>query len=134
MLTEEIKYAVRDLDCNKSCGIDAEQLKYFSKCILPLLSMCFIGTLVHGIISSTTIYVILVPIIKYKTGKINSKDNYRIITLTSVISNVFNTILLGRMDNICQPMTISLKESWQLHVIRCIANTVFLNKFMKQKS
>ena len=98
-----MKYAARDLDCNKSCGLDgtdAEQLKYFSECILPLLSMCFIGMLVHGILSSTTIYVILVPIIKYKTGKINSRNNYRIITLTSFISNVFDTILLGRMENI----------------------------------
>ena len=72
VLPEEVKDAIRNLDCSKSCGLDgvyAEHLKYCSECILPLLSMCFTGLLVHGILASSMISVILVPITKYKTGK-----------------------------------------------------------------
>ena len=44
MLPEEVKYTISDLDCNKSCdldGSDVDHLRYCSKHILPLLSMCF---------------------------------------------------------------------------------------------
>ena len=44
MLPEEVKYAIRNFDCNKSCGLDGtdvDHLKYCSEHILSLLSMCF---------------------------------------------------------------------------------------------
>ena len=40
VLPEEVKDAIRNLDCSKSCGLEgvyAEHLKYCSECILPLL-------------------------------------------------------------------------------------------------
>ena len=43
--------------------------------------------------------VVLISIIKDKTGKINSKDNYRPIALASVISKVLEIILLDRLSN-----------------------------------
>ena len=52
--------------------IYAEHLTYCSKHILPLLSMCFTTLLVHGILPNAMISVILVPIIKDKTGKITT--------------------------------------------------------------
>ena len=88
VLHEEVKDSIRYFDCSKSCGldgVDAEHLKYSSEHRLPLLSMCFIGLLVHGILPSSMISVILVPVIKDKTGKIDSKDNYRPIELASVV-------------------------------------------------
>ncbi len=44
------------------------------------------------------ISVILVPVIKDKTGKINCNDNYRPIALASVLSKVLETILLSRIE------------------------------------
>ena len=44
MLPEEVKYAIRDLDCNKRCGLDGTDVDHLKNCIkhiLPLLSMCF---------------------------------------------------------------------------------------------
>ena len=76
----------------------AEYLKYFCDRILPLLSMGFTGMLVHGILPNAMISVILVPIIKDKTGKIKSKDNYRVIALVSIMSKIKKKILLNRMD------------------------------------
>ena len=44
------------------------------------------------------ISVILVPVIKDKTSKINSKDNYRPIALASVLSKVLEYIILDRIE------------------------------------
>ncbi len=89
------------LDCNKSSGadqIDAEHLKNASLRIVLLLSMCITGLLIHAILPNNMISVILVPVIKDKTGKINCNDNYRPIALASVLSKVLETILLSRLE------------------------------------
>ena len=43
---------------------------------------------------------ILVPIIKDKTGNASSKANYRPIALTSVLSKVFETALLSKLESV----------------------------------
>ena len=86
----------------------AEHLKYFCDRILPLLSMGFTGMLVHGILPNAMISVILVPIIKDKTGKINSKDNYRVIALVSIMSKIKKKSYSIEWMSFCQPITISL--------------------------
>ena len=56
--------------------------------------------LVHGFLSDKMMAVALVPIIKSKSGRIMSKDNYRPIALASIIrhiSKVLEKILLNRL-------------------------------------
>ncbi len=67
--------------------------------LLHLLAMCITGFLVHGFLPNNLISVILIPVIKDKTGKINSKANYYPIALASIISKVFENILLYRWDD-----------------------------------
>ena len=74
----EVKNAIKCLDINKTCGMDgiyAEHLKHCDKRIVPLLAMCITVFFVHGFLPSSLLSVVLVPIIKDKCGKINSKDN-----------------------------------------------------------
>jgi len=78
--------------------IFAEHLKNASLRLVPLLSMCITGFLVHGTLPENMISVILVPVIKDKAGKINSKANYRPIALASVLSKVLEIILLNRLE------------------------------------
>ena len=96
-----MKDAIRKLDCGKACGddaISAEHLKYASNRILPLLSMCFTSCFVHGWLPAKMISVILVPIIKDKTGKINCSSNYRPIALSSILSKVLETIIFNKLQ------------------------------------
>ena len=47
----EVINAIKELSDNKSCGLDgilAEHLKHCSDIMIPLLSKCFTGLLVHG--------------------------------------------------------------------------------------
>ena len=66
--------------------------------VVPLLAVCLKALLVHGVLPESMISVILVPVIKDKTGKINSKDNYRPIALASMLSKVLEYIILDRIE------------------------------------
>ena len=95
--------AINSLDMDKSCGLDgiyAEHLKYASDKLIPLLSLCFSGMFVHGILPNSLMSVVLVPIIKNKCGSINSKENYRPIALASIVSKVLERIILNRIENV----------------------------------
>ena len=94
---EEIEVAIKNLDKNKSCGLDgiyAEHLKYASVHLLDHLRHCFTSLLVHGVLPDSMPTVVLVPVIKDKAGNITSKDNYRPIALASIVSKVLETVYL----------------------------------------
>ena len=98
---EEVKNAINKLDLNKTCGDDkiyAEHLKYSSERILPLLSICITSMFSHGYLPSSMLSVVIVPIIKDKSGKISAKDNYRPIAIASILSKIIELIILDRIE------------------------------------
>ena len=98
--TADIYDTINTLD-NKACSIDcitAEHLKYASHKLFPLLSMYFNGCLVHGFLPNAIMYVMLVPVLKDKAGKLNSIDNYRPIALASILPKVLEKILLTKTE------------------------------------
>uniref|UniRef100_A0A8C6PWR0 Reverse transcriptase domain-containing protein n=1 Tax=Nothobranchius furzeri TaxID=105023 RepID=A0A8C6PWR0_NOTFU len=99
---DEVRLAIEKMSLNKACGPDqlsAEHMKYASCRAQVLLSLCFTGFLKHGILPDHMLSVLLVPIVKEKTGKISCIDNYRPIAMASVLSKVFEHILLERLQN-----------------------------------
>ena len=81
---DEVCHAIEKLAVNKVCGLDqitAEHLKYASHRISLLLVICFSGLLARGILPDSMLPVLLVPVIKDKTCKVSSIENYRPITL-----------------------------------------------------
>ena len=98
----EIENAIKKLVVNKSCGLDgiyAEHLKHCSRRIMPLLALCLSGLFVHVFLPDAMMSVVLIPIIKDKSGRINNKDNYRPIALASIMSKVVEIILLDRLSS-----------------------------------
>ena len=98
----DVARAIMKLDTNKSCGLDsiyAEHLKHASDRLSTLLAMCFTAMFIHGHLPDSMMSVVLIPIIKDKTGKINSRDNYRPIALASVVSKVLEIIMLDRLTD-----------------------------------
>ena len=95
----KVENAIKCLDINKTDGMDgvyAEHLKHCDKRIVPLLAMCITGFFVHGFLPSSllsVVSVVLVPIIKDKCSKINSKDNYRPIALASIVKKNWKHIV-----------------------------------------
>ena len=98
----DLKDGINKLAEGKSCGLDgiyAEHLKYCSINYKRLLARCMTSFLVHGFLPESLMSVILVPIIKDKSGKINSKDNYRPIAIASIMSKLLEKLLLERLNN-----------------------------------
>ena len=52
----------------------------------------------HGSLPDSMIANVLVPVIKSKTGRIMSKDNYRPIALASVVSEVVEIVIYNRIS------------------------------------
>ena len=99
---DEIEFAINKLTSGKSSGLDgvyAEHLKYSSNDYKTLLAKCFTSFLVHGFLPESLMSVVLVPIIKDKSGKINSKDNYKPIAIASTLSKLLEKIMLERLTN-----------------------------------
>ena len=91
----EIEDNINNLDMGKSCGLDgiyAEHLKYSSITYKSLIAKCMTSFLVHGHLPESPMSVILVPIIKDKSGKINNKDNYRPIAIASIMSKILENL------------------------------------------
>ena len=97
---DEVRYAIDKLKLNKACGQDqimAEHMKNASQRLPVLLAICFTGLIVHGILPESMLSVLLVPVVKNKTGKLTSIDNYRPIALASILSKVLEGILMDRL-------------------------------------
>ena len=63
-----------------------------------LLTICFSGLLAHGILPDSMLPVLLVPVIKEKTCKVSSLENYRPIALASILSKVLQQIIFDRLQ------------------------------------
>ena len=63
-----------------------------------MLSLCFNAFLIHGYLPSPMSDTILVPVVKNKGGDITDHNNYRPIVLASIVSKVFELILLHRCE------------------------------------
>ena len=102
IIPSQIEDAINKLVEGKSCGLDgiyAEHLKHCSVSYRPLIAECMTSMLVHGYLPDNLMSVVLVPIIKDKSGKINSIDNYRPIAIASVMSKVLEILLLERLSD-----------------------------------
>ena len=97
--------AKRKLSTGKSSGLDgiyAEHLLHCSQRFVSMLAMCFTGLFVHGFLPDIMLEIVLVPVVKDKTGRIDQVDNYRPIALASVISKVVEIILLSRISELLE--------------------------------
>ena len=84
-------------ECGKSAGTDgigAEYLKFSTIKIHVLLSMCFTLCLAHGYLPPAMIETTIVPIVKNKSGNLSDSSNYRPIVLATIISKMFESVLL----------------------------------------
>ena len=95
--TKSVSEIVGKLECGKSAGPDrigAEYLKFSNIKIHVLLSMCFTLCLAHGYLPPAMIETTIVPIVKNKSGNLSDSSNYRPIALATIISKMFESVLL----------------------------------------
>ena len=94
---EEIDKYVRQLKNGKACGPDdlsAENLKHAHPILLMHLKRLFRMILIHSFVPDSFGMGISIPVLKDKTGSVNDVDNYRAITLSHVISKLFEAVVI----------------------------------------
>ena len=80
-------------------SLSAEHLLYASPKIHTLLAICFNAFIVHGFLPSYLTDSVIIPIVKDKCKNISDAGNYRPIALSSVLSKVFELILLSKLNS-----------------------------------
>ena len=100
--TSEVGNALAKLKIGKSAGpdgISAEHLKYAGPKLVVLLSLLFNAMLIHGFLPNDLMKCELIPVIKDLGGDLCSSDNYRPIAIASIVSKLFELVLLERMKS-----------------------------------
>ena len=97
---DEVQKAVTNLKSGKACGLDhihAEMLKMGGKDVILFMTKLFNTIFDKGIYPSDWAKAIIVPI--HKKGDIHLADNYRGVSLLSIVSKCYTSILNTRLYN-----------------------------------
>ena len=99
---DTIENCIKNLKLSKSAEVDnivAEHIVYCFPSIAINLKLLFNIMIRHCYVPDAFGLGILIPIVKDKSGDQGSLDNYRPITLSSVISKLFEMVLLELFSN-----------------------------------
>ena len=91
----------RVLSTSKASGMDGltgESLKYANHILLVLLSICFTCMFKHSYLRISMLDSVIVSLVKNRNGDLSGKNNYRPIALSSVMSKMFENVILYRLE------------------------------------
>ena len=63
-----------------------------------ILSLCFSLCLTHGYLPKSLMETTIVPIVKNKCGNLSNSNNYRPITIATITSKVFESLILVKCE------------------------------------
>ena len=95
----DILAAVKSLKMGKTHGHDGlsgEHFKYSSNKLMFLLAIVFNCMIIHSYLPDDLMISYIIPVLKDKKGDISSKDNYRPIAITSIMSKIIEIVFLSR--------------------------------------
>ena len=90
-------HCLNNMRKDKACGPDnlcAEHLIYAHPSVAIHLRRLFMLTLQHGFVPNSFGSGVSIPLVKDKTDSLNDMDNYRGITLSCIISKLFEVTVL----------------------------------------
>ena len=132
--TDEVKAAIRDLKKSKSGGVDLlinELFVYDDAILQPYLVYLFNFVFESGVFPETWSEGLLAPL--HKKGSKSSPDNYRGITLLSVLGKIFTRILNKRLDLWAEKYEIYIEAQYGFRRDRGTTDSIFiLNQIINQ--
>jgi len=125
-----IELCISKLKCGKAAGHDglvSEHVTNSHPIIIDHFRLLFAMFVNHAFIPEAFNMGIIVPIVKDKRGDCGSLDNYRPITLSPLISKIFESFLLEKFTNYLQPDELQFgfrKKLGCAHAIFAFRNVV----------
>jgi len=112
---ELIDKCARKLKTGKACGpddLDAEHLLYAHPVLIMHFQILFKLIFRHRFVPNSFGIGVIVPLVKDKSGNISDINNYRGITLSSVISKLFEIVLLSICNDALEtdPLLFGFKD------------------------
>ena len=100
--TDDVDRVIRSLKHGKAAGLDGisvEHLTYSHPSLICQLRKLFNLIMQHGYVPKNFGNGVVVPILKDRLGDVSSLDNYRAITISNIISKVFESCLLDKFGD-----------------------------------
>ena len=101
--SQQVMAAIRKLKKNSSPGSDGlsgEHFIYAHESISDHLSVLFGSMLTHNYLPLHFMDTLIIPILKNNKGDITSCDNYRPISITNILSKIFESVLLHQYEDL----------------------------------
>jgi len=98
---ELVDECTRNMKCGKAAGhyeLTAEHLQNAHPILMVLISLLFNMVNLHGMVPDDFTRGIIIPLIKNNEGNKTSSDNYRGITMSPVLSKLFEMVLLSDLQ------------------------------------
>lgn len=98
---EDIEFALNSIKRGKASGFDGISIEHFlfaHPIVLSCLKILFNLMLLCGYVPNAFGCGIMIPLIKSNDSNINNSDNYRGLTLSPVISKVFEHVILHKFN------------------------------------
>lgn len=102
---QDVEAALNRLKNGKACGIDdisKEHIVYAHPALIIHLKLLFNLIYNHGFVPDNFGKGITFPIIKDKCGDVSNSDNYRPVTISPVVSKIFEYCLLNKFSDYLQ--------------------------------
>jgi hypothetical protein len=100
-MAKDVRKAIRSMSGGKSPGHDGlsiEHLKYAGPHLPRVLAMFYSLCVGHSYLPADMMRTVVVPIVKNKTGDISDHNNYRPISLATVMAKVLDSLLNAQLD------------------------------------
>ena len=123
----EIRAAIKELQRGKSAGEDGiinELFIYGETALTPYLTVLFNFVFENGIFPNEWTKGLLVPL--HKKGSINIKENYRRITLLSVVGKLFTRVLNNRLNKWAESYGIYVDAQYGFRKERSTVYCIFI--------
>ena len=127
---EDTFEAIMSLKNGKSAdddGVSAEHLKIGPLILFIKLSSIFNAMLSHGFVPRQFRFGTIIPLIKDKNGDAGDVNNYRGITISPIVSKVFERILKSLFNNVLSSSSYQFgfkSGSSTSHALFCLSKTI----------
>ena len=126
--TNEVEKAVKSLKYGKFGGdgenLSSDHFVHAPRIMLVFLSLFYNSMLVHGISPNSMILGTMVPIPKCKQKRLDVSDNYRSITLSSIVSKIFDIIVLSRDEKLLMTSELQFGFKQASSTTQCTFNLI----------